>query len=412
MKNIFSRIFQGDPVIWFIFASLCTISVVEVYSAGSMLTYKHGDFWHTLISQAGMIMTGACVAWFFSRVPVRFFRIIYVFYFVSIVLLLWAMFFGMEINGGARWIRIPIVGLSVQPSEIAKGALVGTIAILLTGGQTEKGATKETFWQIMFFTLPIVALIGKENLSTAAMICVIVFLIMIVGRVATKYLVILGASAMAFIAGAMMFFYILPEDPHDKLYDNALIPQRLSTWRARIYSNDMDTSVPPEQFEITDHNRQAVHARFAFARSHGGVQLPGKSIERDHLAQADSDFIFAIIGEELGLGGTLFVLALYVFLLFRVGQIANKCKRNFPAFLVMGLAIMMVTQAMFNMLVAVGIAPVTGQTLPLISRGGSSTLITCMYFGIILSVSRFAEQNKKKSKAAVEAEPAPAFEKA
>lgn len=394
MKTFLSKFFQGDKVIWAIFAAFCLISIVEVYSAGSINTYKDGHFWSTFVKQTGMVSIGVVVAAMFSQLPVRYFRAVFIVYVISLFMLVYVMIWGTTINGGARWFTIPYIGLTVQPSELAKGALVGVIAMILTNSQTEKGATSQAFKNICYYSAPVVGLIASQNLSTAAMICFIVWLIMIVGRISTRLIVLSAGFAVSLAAAAYLTFAVLPSDPHDSLYDSR-VTSRLPTWRARIFNSDMNTNVPPKQFVITDHNRQEVHARIAFARSNGVGRMPGKSVERDFLAQADSDFIYAIVAEETGFLGCTVVVLLYIFLMFRVGQIANSCKRNFPAFFIMGLAILMVTQAMFNMLVAVGIFPVTGQTLPMISRGGSSTLITCAYFGIILSVSRYVEERKK-----------------
>lgn len=158
----------------------------------------------------------------------------------------------------------------------------------------------------------------------------------------------------------------------------------------------MAEKVPPEEFDL-DNNGQVAHANMAIASSHLIGCMPGNSVQRDFLAQAFSDFIFAIIIEELGLIGGIFVVFLYLLLLIRAGRIARKCDKLFPSFLVMGLALMLVTQAMINMCVAVGLLPVTGQPLPLISRGGTSTVMNCIFVGIILSVSYYNEKQKLKS---------------
>lgn len=173
----------------------------------------------------------------------------------------------------------------------------------------------------------------------------------------------------------------------DKLF------HRADTWKARIDKWTSSKTIAPEDVDL-DKDAQVAHANIAIASSNIAGNGPGNSVERDFLSQAYSDFIYAIIIEEMGIEGAIFVALLYIFLLFRAGRIANRCENNFPAFLCMGLAILLVIQALFNMLVAVGLAPVTGQPLPLISRGGTSTVINCLYLGIILSISRTAKRKK------------------
>lgn len=403
MKDSFRNIIQGDKVIWAILATFCIISLIEVYSAGSILTYKNGRFWNTFFQQGSYLLLGLTLAWFTHRVHYRFFRLIPIFCYIPIVLLLgWALIGGETINGGARWLRIPIISLTFQPSELSKGILVTTVALILTTSQEEKGANKNAFTMILIVTGIICGLIVTQNFSTAAMLFGVVCLMMVIGRVPWKQM---GALAAACLVGGVIAYsamMVMPADPHDEFYQNK-ITGRFSTWRARLTENDMNTSVPAEEFVITDHNRQAVHGLIAIARSNGLGVMPGNSIERDFLAQADSDFIYSIIAEETGIVGASIVLVLYIILLIRAGRIASACKRNFPSFLVMGLAMLLVSQAMLNMLVAVGLFPVTGQTLPMISRGGTSTAITCVYFGMILSVSTYAEKEKKKAQAAREA---------
>lgn len=184
----------------------------------------------------------------------------------------------------------------------------------------------------------------------------------------------------------------LPEDQNSGVYD---VPglHRVYTWKQRIDRHSSDV-VPPDSFDL-DKNAQRAHANIAIASCNVVGKMPGNSVERDFLSQAFSDFIYAIIIEEMGLWGAVLVVFLYIVLLFRAGRIASRCERSFPAFLAMGLALLLVTQAVLNMLVAVGLLPVTGQTLPLISRGGTSTIINSIYIGMILSVSRYARKTNE-----------------
>lgn len=386
-------IFQGDLVIWVIFLLLCLISLIEVYSAGSQLTYKDGGFGFTFFKQAGFLIAAAFVAWFVHHIPCRWFKIIPIVGFIPVVvLLLWALVDGTNINGGARWLHIPFTSITFQPSEIAKGVLITSVALVLTTSQRENGAEKNAIYIILTLTGIICGLIVTQNLSTALMILGVVILMMWVGRIPLRQFgVLCGALA---VGGLLAFVTLktLPDDPASPIYQSK-ITGRMLTWHNRLATNDMDTSVPADSFVITDNNFQKVHARIAVARGDLHGVMPGNSEQREFLPQAYSDFIFAIIAEEMGLAGVIFVVLLYIILLIRAGRIASRCERNFPAFLIIGLTTLLLSQAMLNMMVAVGLFPVTGQTLPMISRGGTSTIITGAYFGMILSISRYARSN-------------------
>ena len=253
-------------------------------------------------------------------------------------------------------------------------------------------------------------LIGLENLSTAALLCAVIFLMMVVGRVPAQQLGKLIGVVVILIVAVIASVMILgkeetPEnmpnnltdkvttiDPHSQQGNNTGVLHRFDTWKSRINKFLHSKEVPPEEVDL-DKDAQVAHANIAIVSSNAIGKGPGNSVERDFLSQAFSDFIYAIIIEELGLAGAIFVAMLYIILLFRTGRIANRCENNFPAFLAMGLAMLLVTQALFNMCVAVGLAPVTGQPLPLISKGGTSSIINCIYIGAILSVSRSAKKN-------------------
>jgi cell division protein FtsW len=253
-----------------------------------------------------------------------------------------------------------------------------------------------------------------ENLSTAALLCFVIFLMMFIGRVP---LLQLGKLA-GFVIGLAIFAFIMvmtignseeeqmangkaqTEQVQTPKKKNKLekILHRADTWKSRIKKFSNKKEIAPEDYDL-DKDAQVAHANIAIVSSNIIGKGPGKSVERDFLSQAFSDFIYAIIIEELGFFGATFVIFLYIVLLFRTARIASQCENNFPAFLAMGLALLLVVQATFNMLVAVGIAPVTGQPLPLISKGGTSTIINCAYLGIILSVSRSAKKSKSKDDA-------------
>lgn len=379
------RLFQGDLVIWAIYFWLCMISLIEVYSAGSSLSYKSGDFMAPLFKQAIFLGIGTAVVWVIHSIPCRFFKLGVVLYPISIFLLILTLIIGAKENDGARWLNF---GIKFQPSEIAKGALVLFVALILSFGQTEKGADKRAMKIILFATCLTCALIVTENLSTAALLFATVFVMMFIGRVPTKQL---GKIVGVCLLGVVLLATIVTIFPKEKLDESKLL-HRASTWVDRVKDHTSDKETMSDTIFLRDHAQEA-RAKIAIASSNMIGKMPGNSEQRDHLAQAYSDFIYAIIIEEMGVLGAVFVAFLYIILLFRAGRIASMCERNFPAYLTMGLAILLVIQAMVNMLVAVGLIPITGQPLPLISRGGTSTIINSVYFGMILSVSRYARKN-------------------
>lgn len=379
------RLFQGDLVIWAIYFWLCMISLIEVYSAGSSLSYKSGDFMAPLFKQAIFLGIGTAVVWVIHSIPCRFFKLGVVLYPISIFLLILTLIIGAKENDGARWLNF---GIKFQPSEIAKGALVLFVALILSFGQTEKGADKRAMKIILFATCLTCALIVTENLSTAALLFATVFVMMFIGRVPTKQL---GKIVGVCLLGVVLLATIVTILPKEKLNESKLL-HRASTWVDRVKDHTSDKETMSDTIFLRDHAQEA-RAKIAIASSNMIGKMPGNSEQRDHLAQAYSDFIYAIIIEEMGVLGAVFVAFLYIILLFRAGRIASMCERNFPAYLTMGLAILLVIQAMVNMLVAVGLIPITGQPLPLISRGGTSTIINSVYFGMILSVSRYARKN-------------------
>ena len=236
----------------------------------------------------------------------------------------------------------------------------------------------------MILTGLVFLLIAPENLSTAMLLFGVVCMIMFIGRVSSKKL--FGMLGILGLVGGVAGG-ILRAIPAKTLHNTPGL-HRFETWQNRVSGFFEKEEVPAAKFDI-DKDAQIAHARIAIATSHVVGKGPGNSIQRDFLSQAFSDFIFAIVIEEMGLVGGIFVVFLYLWLLMRAGRIAQKCERTFPAFLVMGIALLLVSQAILNMMVAVGLFPVTGQPLPLVSKGGTSTLINCAYIGMILSVSRY-----------------------
>lgn len=410
------NIFKGDGVIWIIFFLLCIVSVVEVYSASASLGYKSGNYWFAVTYHTTLLFVGLLFMIVVLNIPCRYFKAMTpVMFILSVVLLVLVYFVGTKENDAARWLKIGFIPL--QPSEIAKGTLVLTTACILSQLQTPEGVSPKAFKYIMGTSLALIGLVLPENFSTAALMFLVVFIMMFIGRVPVKRLLGLFASIVGMAAVFVMLVMLLGKSK-TQLADNAKsdakeyvetadeqneqngqdeqderkgIWHRADVWKGRIESFFDSKDVPPEKFDM-DNKGQEGRARIAIASSRVIGVGPGNSIQRDLLPLAFSDFIFAIIFEELGLLGAGFVAALYILLLFRTGIIAQKCENTFPALLAMGLALMIVVQALFNMAVAVGLAPVTGQPLPLISKGGTSSIINCIYIGVILSVSRTAKR--------------------
>lgn len=398
------NIFKGDKVIWMVFFFLCMISIIEVYSASSSLTYKGGDFWAPMIKHIGTLIMGVFFMLVTINVPCKYFKVVTPFLLIfSVITLIWVLATGHSTNDAQRWVNL--IGIQFQPSEIAKGTMVLAVAQILSALQTEKGAEKRAMKYILIVGFFIIPFIMLENLSTAMLLCITVLCMMLIGRVPMSQIgKLLGVIVLISLVGfsAIMIFgkNVPDQNQNSKLTEKiatktekpgaiSKIFHRADTWKSRIYKFMDSKPIPPEEINL-DKDGQIAYANIAIASSDIIGKGPGNSVERDFLSQAFSDFIYAIIIEEMGIEGAAFVAILYIIMLFRTGKIVSQCANNFPAFLAMGLAILLVTQALFNMLVAVGLAPVTGQPLPLVSKGGTSTVINCVYVGVILSISRSA----------------------
>ena len=393
-----------------VFFFLCMISIVEVFSASSGLTYKSQNYIGPIAYHAFTIAAGVVVAIITLNIPCRYFKLMtpFLLLITAILLLIVMLGGGKSTNDASRWISI--MGFTIQPSEIAKGTIVLAVAQILAAMQRENGADRQAFKWILWITIPTCAMIGVENLSTAALLFGVVILMMFIGLVPLRQLGKLVGALVFVVVFAVAMVMIVGHDtsgedtkqltkteqldqPKEKSKIEKLL-HRADTWKARILKFGKD-DVAPQDYDL-DKDAQVAHANIAIVSSGVVGKGPGKSVERDFLAQAFSDFIFAIVIEELGLLGAAFVVFLYIILLYRCARIASQCENNFPAFLAMGLGLLLVVQAAFNMMVAVGLAPVTGQPLPLISKGGTSTIINCAYIGTILSVSRSAKMKREK----------------
>ena len=391
--DLIKDLFKGDKVIWIIFLFLCLISIVEVFSAASTLTYKSGDHWGPITQHSVILMVGAVIVVLVHNIPCKYFSVI-PFYLLplSCILLLFVMGMGIitgdRVNGAARWMTF--FGIQFQPSELAKMAVIIVTAFILSKFQEEDGANPKAFKYIMWIIGIVFLLIAPENGSTAALLAGVVFLMMLIGRVPWKQIGKLVGTVGVVLTLLVSTIVIIPPS----VYENVPGTHRFSTWQSRIKGFFEDKgAIPAAKFDI-DKDAQVAHANIAIATSHIVGKMPGNSVQRDFLSQAFSDFIFAIVIEELGLLGGAFIVMLYLWLLIQAGRIAKRSDKHFPAFLVMGIALLLVSQAMLNMMVAVGLFPVTGQPLPLISKGGTSTLINCAYIGMILSVSRYVAEKE------------------
>ena len=416
MNNHLNAIFKGDKVIWMIFFFLCLVSIIEVFSASSSLTYKTGDYMGPMVKHIGILIMGIFLMLVTLNIKCRYFKLATpILLIVSVSTLLLVLFAGHSVNGAGRWLSF--FGIQFQPSEIAKGTMVLATAQILSAMQTDHGADRHAFKYILIVWLTIVPMIMLENLSTAVLLSAVIFLMMIIGRVPARQLMkIVGVVVLVvvFAFSSVMAFGDEKETGDGQQAMTEIVARngktvqqkkspgllhRMGTWKARIYNFLDHKYVPPEKVDL-DKDAQTSYANIAIASSSFFGKGPGNSEERDFLPQAFSDYIYAIIIEETGLLGAFLVAMLYIILLFRIGRIANRCENNFPAFLAMGLALLLVIQALFNMCVAVGIVPVTGQPLPLISKGGTSSIINCIYIGVILSVSRTAKKNTENGKKA------------
>lgn len=412
------NLFKGDKGVWMIYFFLCMISLVEVYSASSRLTFEGGHHWAPMVSQAGFLLFGLVIILLVHRIPCKWFMLFpFVLLPVVILLLFYTAVFGggSMVNETNRWVEF--MGIRFQPSELAKAALLMTAAMVLAKTQTEKeewvrgkkrkvvGAIKGkrylAFAIVGGAALLVCGLIMMDNMSTGLMLFFVVLVMMFIGHV-PRDLMFKGIMVLVFMGAVVgMVAMVTPE----KVLNETSMTKRLVTVKHRIMrkfdlGNEDDVkkaSKSKTEILLNDENSQTTYASIAIANSDVIGLGPGNSIQRDFLQHAESDFIYAIIVEELGIGGAFFVAFLYLALLIRVGRIAQKCTSFFPAYLVLGFGIMMVLQAFVNMSVAVGLVPVTGQTLPLISKGGTSILITSFYIGVILSVSRYAEKKEMKT---------------
>ncbi|MHC1733086.1 MAG: FtsW/RodA/SpoVE family cell cycle protein [Bacteroidales bacterium] len=377
------RFFRGDRYLWGLIAFFMLLSLLSVYSSSVGVAYSshHGNTFYFLRTQFIMLMLGLLIIVVTHWIPyIKYMQFATIGLVVAIVLLVVTLFAGVSINSATRWLEIPIIGMRLQTSDLAKVALVIYLARGLTVYQHELNNFSVVTMKLVVPIGIVCVLIMSENLSTAVMIFGISMIILFIGRVPFRFLLAyagLGLAAVILFASLLLVF---------KKDDN-----RVQVWKNRIEAYFSGESNP-------DADYQANQAKIAISTGKIFGKLPGKSTQRNLLPQSNSDFIFAIIVEEYGLFGAVIVIMAYLALMFRGVQIARKCDYAFPALMVLGLTVMIVFQAFLNMLVAVGLFPVTGQTLPMISWGRTSVMVISFSLGAILSVSRVMNMRERKEK--------------
>lgn len=384
-----------DKVYWLLFVTIIIVAVLALFSASSALAFENnGSPLAPIAEQILFIIVGVGLAFIIQFIPSMFIRVAsYLALGISIVLLLLTFTsMGVEVNGAKRWLRI--FGFVFQPSELAKLSLILVVSDLLSRIKTEQDQ-KKYFFIVLAITVFVCGLILVGNLSTALLLGGIVFLLFFLARVHIKYW---GTTLLAVVV-LLFFGYLFVKNVYvDPNREVEGVMKRTTTWVGRVDNMLAEWQHPISQYELTDDNYQRTIAKVAVAR--GGVSpvgvLPGNSQERDFLPQAFADYIFAIIVEESGIIGAVFLMLLYLAILFRSCLSSSKYADYAAMLMVMGLALMLTCQALVSMMVSVGIGPVTGQPLPMISRGGTSVLITSLYFGIIMCVAR--EQNELQAR--------------
>ena len=366
MRNLVNNInLRGDRTIWFIVFALVLFSMLVVYSTAG---------WHYLFKHSIKILIGIFSMYIVHNIKFKYFsKLGQLTYFLSLGLLVLVFIIGVSINGASRWLTI--AGLQFQPSDIAKLAILLFIARNLSKYRHLLHNFKDLFWYILMPLIIICILILPNNFSTAALVFINGLVLMFIGRVKIKF--ILATLITSFMLALSIYLFAKYTDIPSKI-----IP-RSATWVSRI-----DSFLFKKEGSIQTTDFQQTQALVAI--QNGGIQGvgPGKSIQRNILPYSSSDFIFAIIIEEYGVIGGGVVIFLYLILLFRAVKLALSTASVFGSLVALGLMFSMVFQALINMLVSVEVLPVTGQTLPLISMGGTSIVFTCISMGIILSISR------------------------
>ncbi|MDG5800949.1 FtsW/RodA/SpoVE family cell cycle protein [Marinilabiliaceae bacterium ANBcel2] len=373
MKELLNRMVKGDAYIWLVIVVLAVASLLSVYSATGFLAYQRqgGNTSHYMFWQMLSLGLGVAIMIVVSNISSRYIaRFSVLFLYLSVLLLAITLFSGVNLNTATRWLTIPGIGITFQPSEIAKLAIIVYVARVLAQNQQEGVAADAAFKPIVFHVAIVALLIFSENLSTAFLVVMVSAVMMFIGRVSLKLLFGSGVVVAIFLGLTLTLASHVDFLP-----------------RAQTWANRVEVFLSSEE-QSTAASYQSDQSKIAIAT--GGIlgKGPGNSVQRNFIPHPYSDFIYAIIAEEYGFGGAFLILFCYLILLGRVSVIVRKSDRTFPAFLAYGLGLMLVSQAFLNMGVAIGVFPVTGQPLPLVSLGTTSVLFTCVAFGMILGAGR------------------------
>lgn len=401
-KNHFQRLgskTRGDKIIWTSVILLALVSLLAVYSSTGLLAYKmyKGNTEIYLFKQFAFIVVGVLIIYFAHQVNyIIYSKVAKILFLVSIPLLIYTLFFGVKLNEGSRWIRLPIINLTFQTSDLAKLALFMYLSRLLSKKQEVIKDFYQGFLPVMAPVAIVCLLIAPANLSTALLVGATSMMLMFIGRVSTKHLLItIGIALVPVII--LICAAVVRHGSSDGITEVVKTEGRSHLFiRVDTWINRVETFIYGSKVMNDEDAYQVNQAKIAIAKG-GWIGLgPGNSQQRNFLPHPYSDFIYAIIIEEYGLAGAAFVIFIYLLFLFRSIRIFKRCPFAFGAFLALGLSFTLAIQALANMAVNVNLFPVTGVTLPLISMGGSSFLFTCLAIGIILSVARNVEQLEGK----------------
>ena len=365
---------KGDRVIWVLISLMTLVSLLGVYSSTGSLSHKEqgGNTEYYLVKQGFIVLFGFFIMYVLHRLHyLRFHRIAPFLFIVAIPLLIFTLLFGVDINSARRWIEIPVLGFTFQSSDFARLALILYLARTISSKQSNIKDFKSAFLPLILPVIIICFLIAPADLSTALLLFSSCIAMMFVGRVAVKYILMLVLLAIIAFSILILLGHFFPD------------MVRLATWieRIREFTTDSDGGFQVQQSKV--------------AIANGGFfgMGPGQSIQRNFLPSSYADFIYAILVEEYGLLGGLFVISLYLGFFFRITRLVTKSTKAFGAMVVTGLGFSFVFQAFINIAVATHLVPVTGVTLPMISLGGTSIIMNCISLGIILSVSKFVESS-------------------
>lgn len=388
MISTLERKAKGDKVIWALVVILTLMSLLAVYSSTGTLAYRSSRSTESyLFKQIIFILVGLVIMYGLHKLNYMWYSRIALFaYLISIPLLIYTLFFGANINDASRWIKLPIINLTFQTSDLAKISLFMYLARQLSRKQDVIHDFRKGFLPLIIPVLVICLLIAPANLSTAALTGATSLLVMFIGRVSIKHIgLVVGLAIIPlFFLVLISTAYYNKEEKRSEELPGWMSTGRVETWVKRVQGflyNDKE-----------DMAYQVQQAKIAIAKGGWKGLGPGNSESRNFLPHPYSDFIYAIIIEEYGLIGGVFVLFIYVLFLFRCIRLFRKCPFAFGAFLALALSVTLVIQAMTNMAVNVNLFPVTGVTLPLVSMGGSSFMFTCAAIGIILSVAHNVEK--------------------